>query len=97
MNTAPDIILSIFRGTIVVIHEPAIIAIPSTIIKARITPINNCKCFLVFDDKRIIDICVLSQSSANAIAINGMNISSIILIPTYLIILKLINEISIKN
>jgi len=82
MNTILDMILSILIGTIVVIQVPARTAIPSTIIKAIITPKNNCMRFSVFDDKRRIDICVLSPSSANAIAINGIDISAIILIPT---------------
>ncbi len=38
--------------------------------------------YLVLEDNRRIDICVLSPSSAIAITISGMNKSSIILIPT---------------
>jgi hypothetical protein len=82
MNTIPDMIFNISIGTTVVTQEPARTAIPSTIMKPITTPINKCKCFFVFDDKRSIDICVLSPSSARAIAINGMIKSSIILIPT---------------
>ena len=90
MNTTLDAILSILRGMIVVIHVPTRIAIPSTIIKAIITPNNNCKCFFVFDDKRRIDICVLSPSSANAMAIKVMNKSSIMWIPSlyYIFLVK---------
>ena len=80
MKTAPETIFRTLVGITVVIHEPAAIAMPSTIKKASITPSKSCKCFFVFEDNNRIDICVLSPSSAAAIATNGMSISSIMFV-----------------
>ena len=74
-------IFTIRIGIILVIHEPAAIAIPSTITNARITPSRRYACFFVFEDNKRIDNCVLSPSSATAMATSGTSRSSKIRFP----------------
>ena len=76
-------IFTIRIGIILVTHEPARIAIPSTMKNARITPRRRYACFCVFDDNKRIDNCVLSPSSAIATATNGTITSSKICVPLY--------------
>lgn len=76
INKTPDVIFTICIGIALAIHEPAIIAMPSTIKKASITPIRRYTCFFVFDDNKRIDNCVLSPSSAIATVTNGISMSS---------------------
>ena len=74
-------IFTICSGIILVIHEPAAIAKPSTIKNARRTPRRRYRCLLVFEDNKRIDNCVLSPSSAIATATNGTSTSSKICFP----------------
>ena len=74
-------IFTIRMGIRLVSHEPARIAIPSTMKNARITPMRRYACFCVFDDNKRIDNCVLSPSSAIATATNGTRMSSNMFFP----------------
>ena len=77
----PEMIFTIRIGIILVTHEPAAIAMPSTIKNASITPSRRYTCLFVFEDNKRIDNCVLSPNSATAIAASGTSTSSKIRFP----------------
>ena len=86
MNMMPEIIFNMCVGMIFVIHVPARIASPSTIINAMMIPSKSCRCCFVFDASNKIDICVLSPSSAIAIVKSGMSISSSICVSPLIVV-----------
>ena len=77
MKMVPDAVFSQLIGTMFIIHEPSMMAVPSTIRKASITPSNRCRCFLVLEDKSSMDNCVLSPNSARLMATRGISRSVI--------------------
>jgi len=76
INTSPEIGFKIETSTTEVIKLPRTIAIPSTIKNARITPKKMELYFFVRDESNRTETCVLSPSSAIAIATKGTRISS---------------------
>jgi len=77
VKMVPDATLSHVIGTMFMIHEPSSMAAPSAMRKASMIPSSRWRCFLVFEDKSMMDSCVLSPSSARLIATSGISRSAI--------------------
>jgi hypothetical protein len=97
MKITAAAIFTIFVGTISASHSPAKIATPSTIINAKIIPINRRPYFFVLVDNNKIESCVLSPSSDRTIKTKGTNISSITITQYYHNIFRYLKAIGVKN
>ncbi len=85
MKTIPDSGFKIVISTTVVIRFPSTIAIPSTMRNAKKTPKKMYAYCFVLDESNRIETCVLSPSSAIAIARKGMTRSSKMVLTVLLI------------